>query len=148
MSRTIVEEARLRPAAVAADIYGTATERLIGQLWDACGAFVEHRRAIVRRRGLHGEIEAAMPASEGDKPDAQLARAMAADLTMPRFLYVNERQWEDQPPELVNFVYLMGLEVRTSRHIPPNSAHLTRDEFPADEVGKAIAAEQKLPVFA
>lgn len=128
------------------DIYGTPLSRLIEQLWDACGGFMEQRRALVRKGGHHAAIKAVMPA--GNVADAGLSRAMAADLTMPRFIYVNQRQWEDQPPELTNFVHLMGLEVRTSTYIPPDSAHLTRDEFPADEVGKALLRGQKLPRFA
>jgi hypothetical protein len=131
-----------------ADIWGTPTTRLVERLWDACGAFMAARRELMDRRRDKADLFRAAQPVGADKPDRQLFRAVAADATMPRYLYLNQRQWEDAPPDLVSFVYQMGLEVRTSRWIPPDSGHLTRDEFPADEVGKAMAAGEKMPDFA
>ena len=122
-----------------AEIYGTPTSRMIERLWDMCATFMEQREArFARVRGARELLKSVQPVG-ADHPDPQLGRAVAAEATMPRYLYLNTRQWEqDAPPDLINFVHQMGLQVRTSAFIPPDSAHLTRDEVPPDEVGKAM----------
>jgi hypothetical protein len=133
----------------AAEIYGTPTTRMIEGLWDMCATFMEQRRALFSRQRGHKDLLKAVQPVGADQPDPQLGRAVAAEATMPRFLYLNTKQWEQEaPPDLVNFVYQMGLQVRTSTLIPPDTAHLTRDEFPPDEIGKALTGGRKMPRFA
>jgi hypothetical protein len=57
----------------------------------------------------------------------------------PRFLYVNQRQWEDAGPKLRAIEEFLGLKVLTSTLMPPDSAFLTRDEFPPDDLAKHLA---------
>ena len=141
----------------AGEIYGTPTTRMVEGLWDACATFMQQRQALLAQRTTRSQrrelMRAVQPAAAGNDLDRQLGVAVAAEETMPRYLYLNTKQWEqDAPPDLVNFVSLMGLKVLTSRHIPPDTGHLTRDEIHPDEVGKAIKAamkgERPLPQFA
>lgn len=128
----------------AQEIYGDPTDRLIERLWDGCAEFMEARSRLLTRYDRN-DIAGKLPPG-GDK---QLAVGLAAAATMPRYLYLNQRQWEDAPAKLQTFVSQMDLKVLTSKEIPPDTGHLSLDELDPHEVGKAVRrGQQRLPVRA
>lgn len=133
--------------ALIGSIWGDPVDRLIEELWDRCADYVQHRSVLyARNRAANRDlIRAAMPASVEDTPDAQLIGAMKAELTWPRYLYVNRRQWEDAPPKLHAAAAMMNLTPLTSDEIPADTSFLTIDEFNPDDLGKAMRRGQKLP---
>ena len=135
--------------ALIGQIYGDDVDRLIDELWDYYSTYVEYRRALYARHKSANRalIRAAMPTSAEDRPDVQLGRAMQAELTKPRYLYLNQRQWEDAPAKLGIAVAMMDLIPLTSNDIPENRAFMTIDEFNPDDLGKAMTRGQKLPVL-
>jgi hypothetical protein len=131
------------------DVMGDNIDHLIAQLEDAEASYIEHRRTLYARDKAENRrlLRAVMPSSAHDQPDIQLARGMAAELTRPTFVYLNQRQWEDAPPRLHRHVEIMGLQVRTSLEIPEDTAFMTIKEFNPDDLGRAMQRGQKLPLL-
>jgi hypothetical protein len=74
----------------------------------------------------------------------QFATYVAESRRVPRFLYLNQRFWEDAPQKLRDTVALLDVQVRTSKLMPYDGAFLTRDEFPPDDLAKSLAAGEKI----
>lgn len=127
----------------AADVWGTEIRRLIGQIYDAYATYVEHQREIMARSADWQAIGAAMPVNDEGGVDAGLLHALAMDYVVPRYLYLNERFWEDAPFELRVAVQQLDLKPITAKSIPEMTFYLDRVEHPAAEVARFLRNKRK-----
>ena len=127
----------------AADVWGTEVRRLIGQIYDAYATYVEYQREIMARTADWQAITAALPTNDEGGVDEGLLHALAMDYVVPRYLYLNERFWEDAPLELRVAVQQLGLSVLTGTSIPETRFHLSRTEHPVSEVARFMRYQQE-----
>jgi hypothetical protein len=126
----------------AAEVYGDFYDRLIANLYDNYADYVKHQRALMRDADWYA-IKEMMPVNDEGGVDADLLHALAMDYVRPRFVYVNQRFWEDAPDKLKLHVAMLDLKPITGKSIPELTFLLSRTEAPVSEVASHLRTEKR-----